>query len=433
MELFTTTSARESHKMQLQLKTILNRIEKYKCFVYKTVKLESTPTGLRILAEMAPRANSHPICSKCQKPGPGYDTLTTREFEYVPLWGIAVFLVYALRRVNCPKCGVKVEQIPWASGKHQLTNSYTWFLADWAKRLSWKETAEVFHTSWETVFRAVRSVVRWGLEHRDLNGIQAIGVDEVQYRKGHKYLTLVYQIDGPAKRLLYVAKDRTKRSLRGFFKILTKDQQAGIRFVCSDMWRAYLTVLKRRLPQAVHILDRFHIMKKMNDALDKVRAAEVKQLKRDGYEPVLTHARWCLLKRRENLTAKQTLKLNEIMQYNLKTVRSLLMKLDFERFWEYQTAGWARRFLKEWCTRALRSRIEPMKKVARTFRRHEELILNWFKADGTISAGAVEGLNNKLKLVTRKAYGFRTFDAAEIALYHTLGNLPVPKSAHRFS
>lgn len=419
--------------MQLQLKTILNHVEKYKSFVYQAVKMETSNDKPRIVAQMVPRRNSRPICSQCHKPGPGYDKLAAREFAYVPLWGIAVYLVYALRRVNCPTCGVKVEQVPWASGKSRLTNSYKWFLADWAKRLSWKETAEVFHTSWETVFRAVRSVVRWGLEHRDLQGIKAIGVDEVQYRRGHKYLTLVYQIDGSSKRLLYIAKDRTKRSLRGFFKLLTKEQKGSIQFVCSDMWKSYLTVLKQQLPKAVHILDRFHVVKKLNMALDKVRAAEVKQVKGGEYEPVLKHSRWCILKRRENLTSKQTLKLSEILKHNLKTVRSLLMKEDFERFWEYQSAGWARRFLKEWCTRAMRSRIEPMQKVAGMFRRHEELILNWFKADGTISAGAVEGLNNKLKLVTRKAYGFRTFNAAEIALYHTLGDLPAPKSAHRFS
>lgn len=419
--------------MQLHLKTILNYVEKHKSFVYQATALETASGQPRIVAWMAPRGNGRPVCSGCGHVRPGYDTLPEREFQYVPLWGIPVFLVYALRRVSCPACGVKVERVPWANGKSRLTNSYRWFLADWAKRLSWQETARVFHTSWETVFRAARMAVRWGLKHRSLQGIKAIGVDEVQYRRGHRYLTLVYQIDGSAKRLLYIAPDRTKASLRGFFKILTKQQQASIQFVCSDMWRAYLSVLKKHLGHAVHVLDRFHIMKKMNEALDKVRAAEVKQLKADGYEPVLTHARWCILKRRENLTQKQTLKLQEILKYNLKTARSLLMKVDFQRFWEYHSLGCARRFLKEWCTRALRSRIEPMKKVARMLRQHEGLILNWFKAEGTISSGAVEGLNNKLKVVTRKAYGFRTYDAAEIALFHALGNLPAPESTHRFS
>jgi transposase len=419
--------------MQLLLKTILNSVEKHKSFVYKESRLKIAPEGLRILVRIAPRRNSHPICSGCGEAGPGYDQLKERKFQYVPLWGIAVFFLYRLRRVDCKRCGVKVERIPWSKGKSRLTNSYKFFLADWAKRLSWHETARVFHTSWETVFRAVRTVVRWGLEHRDLRGIKAIGVDEIQYRRGHKYLTLVYQIDGSAKRLLYIAKGRTKASLRGFFKILTKAQKASIEFVASDMCRAYVTVIRQQLKQAIHVLDRFHIVKMIHTALDKVRAAEVRQLKAEGYEPVLTNARWSILKRRENLTEKQTVKLKEILRYNLKTVRSLLMKEDFNRFWEYRSVGCARRFLNEWCTRALRSKIEPMKKVARSLRRHEGLILNWFRAQGTISSGAVEGLNNKLKVVTKKAYGFRTFNAAEIALYHTLGNLPVPETTHRFS
>ncbi len=419
--------------MRLQLKTVLNFVEKHKSFVYKSVTLERRQGSPRIVARLEPRRGSRGCCSGCGQRRPGYDRLSEREFAYVPLWGIAVVLVYALRRVRCPQCGIKVERVPWADGKSRLTNSLKLFLATWAKRLSWKETARVFHTSWETVFRAVESVVLWGLRHRSLRGIKAIGVDEVQYRRGHKYLTLVYQIDGKVKRLLYIAQDRTKASLRGFFELLRKKQRESIQFACSDMWRGYLAVLKTHLSHAVHVLDRFHIVKKMNEALDKVRAAEVRRLKQDGYEPVLTHARWCVLKRRENLTETQAVKLREILKYNLHTTRSLLMKEDFERFWSYRSPGCARRFLKEWCTRTLRSRIAPMKKLARTLRQHEDLILNWFKAAGTISAGAVEGLNNKLKVVTRKAYGFRTFQAAEIALYHTLGNLPEPKTTHRFS
>jgi transposase len=183
---------------------------------------------------------------------------------------------------------------------------------------------------------------------------------------------------------------------------------------------------------AVHVLDRFHIMKKMNEAIDEVRRAEAACLERDGYEPVLKHSRWCLLKRRENLTEKQTVKLAELLQYNLQSVRSRLLREDFQRFWEYISPLWAGKFLAQWCTRTLRSRIEPMKKIARSLREHRDLILNWFRAHGTVSAGAVEGLNNKAKLTTRKAYGFRTYEAIEIALYHTLGDLPEPEFTHEF-
>nr|VFK57449.1 MAG: hypothetical protein BECKTC1821F_GA0114240_101755 [Candidatus Kentron sp. TC] len=122
------------------------------------------------------------------------------------MWGIKVFFVYTPRRVNCPSCGIRVEQMPWVNGKYRLTNAYSWFLAGWAKRLSWKEVGEAFHTTWYHVFFSVHIAVTWGLEHRELFGIQAIGINEIQWRRGHHYLTLVYRIDAGCRRLLWIGK-----------------------------------------------------------------------------------------------------------------------------------------------------------------------------------------------------------------------------------
>lgn len=416
----------------MQLKTILNRVQKHKSFVYGNVR-ERRIKGRRSLeVRIRPRKNSRPVCSGCGRRGPQYDRLSARRFEFVPLWGLAVFFVYRMRRVDCRQCGVKVEQVPWARGRSRLTTTYRWFLASWAKRLSWQEVAEVFHTSWQSVFRSVRFAVLWGIVHRKWGRIEAIGIDEIAWRKGHKFLTLVYQIDEGHKRLLYVAGERTEESLRGFFRILPPRVVCGLRFVCSDLWKPYLKVIREHAGQAVHVLDRFHLMTHFSKALDEIRAQEARQLKRDGYEEVLKHSRWCLLKRRENLTLRQTVKLAELVKYNLRSVRAYLLKEDFQRFWEYVSPTWAARFLDEWTARTMRSQLEPLKKVARMLRAHQPLILNWFRARGTISAGVVEGFNNKAKLTTKKAYGFRTFHAIEIALYHQLADLPEPKFAHRF-
>jgi len=416
----------------MQLKTILNRVEPFKSFVYGKVRWVEGTERPTIEVEVHARKNGRPICSGCGRLGPGYDRLPERRFEFVPLWGIAVCFVYAMRRVDCATCGVTVERVPWAEGKCHLTTSYRWFLARWAKHLSWEEVAGLFRTNWRNVFESVKHAVSWGLAHRNLGGIEAIGVDEIQWQRGHRYLTLVYQIEDGMKRLLWVAEERTEESLRGFFKMLSDEVRLGIRFVCSDMWQAYLNVIAEQVRQAVHVLDRFHIMKKMNEAIDKVRRSEARQLEEDGYEPVLKHSRWCLLKRRENLTAKQTVKLAELLKYNLKSVRSYLLREDFQRFWEYASPGWAGRFLDQWCTRTLRSRIEPMQKIVYSLRDHRDLILNWFRARGTISAGTVEGLNNKCKLTMRKAYGFRMYETIKIALFHTLGDLPEPEFTHEF-
>lgn len=413
------------------LTRLLNACHHFPGFVYEGARLCEATQSIEI--EVRPRKGSKAICSCCSQPARGYDTLAQRRFEFIPVWGFAVFLLYTMRRVDCRDCGVKVEALPWASGKHTLTRAYMLFLAQWARKLSWRETAQSFRTSWEKVFNAVEWVVDWGLAHREVGTIRAFGVDEIQYGRGHKYLTLVYQIEAGCTRLLWVGQERTKESFSKFFAMIGKQVCEKVEFVCSDMWKPYLEMIALHCPNALNILDRFHIVAKMNKAIDEVRAEESRRMSRDGYEPVLKKSRWCLLKRQENLTDKQRVRLRDLLQYNLRTVRAWLLKEEFQQLWDYISPEWAGKFLDQWCTQVMRSRIEPMKKFARTVRVHRELILNYFRARKQFSSGVVEGLNNKAKVTMRKAYGFRTFRATEIALYHALGNLPEPPGTHTFS
>ncbi len=222
-----------------------------------------------------------------------------------------------------------------------MTFSYQVYLSRWAKRLSWKETADIFETSWDTVFRAVNFVVDYGLAHRNLEGVTEIGVDEI-------------------------------------------------------------------------------------------RRDEVKQFKANSQENVLHRGCWLLLKRPENLSEKQTVRMGELLKLNLASIKGYLLREDFQRFWEYQRISYADKFLENWTTRTLQTDLEPMKKVARMLRKHKPLIMNWFRAKGRLSSGAVEGLNLKAKLTMRKAYGFRTLKCLQTALYHELGKLPEPEYLHRF-
>lgn len=412
----------------MQLIALLNHCQHFPGFVYERARR----VAQTIEIDVRPRRGSKPVCSGCQQKAGTYDHLGVRRFEFVPLWGFMVVLLYRMRRVACPTCGVKVEQIPWGCGKHQLTTAYMVFLAHWAKKLSWQDTARSFHTSWEKVCQAVEYVVTWGLSQRVLGPIQAIGVDEIQYAKGHKYLTLVYQIDAGMTRLLWIGKERTMESFGQFFDMIGQDLATRIEFVCSDMWRPYLRVIRERCSNALNILDRFHIVAKLNEALDDVRAAEARRLTQDGFEPVLKKSRWCLLKRKTNLSGTQRVRLRDLLRYNLKTVRAYLLKEEFQQLWDYDSPTWAGKFLDGWCRQVMRSRIEPMKKVAKTLRRHRDLILNYFRARKQFSSGVIEGLNNKVKVTMRKAYGFRTFRVTELSLYHALGKLPEPHLTHRF-
>lgn len=416
----------------MRLQTILRLIEKHAGFIYDKICLVGTGTGKSIEVTVRPRKKTAATCSGCGQKRPGYDILPQRRFAYVPLWGIPVFFLYAMRRVDCAQCGVIVESVPWSDGKNHLTRTYMWFLAEWAKRMSWKETAVAFRTSWENVFRSVEMAVKWGREHMSLKSITAIGVDEILWHRGHRYLTLVYQIDAGRRRLLWVGKERTESTILEFFRWFGIGRSARLRFICSDMWKPYLNVIAKKAKKALHVLDRFHIMARLNKALDEVRAEEARRLKVAGHPETLKHSRWAFLKRPENLTTTQKGRLAELVKMNLKTVRSYLLKEEFQYFWDYVSANWAGKFLDRWCTRVMRSRIEPLKREARTLRSHRSLLLNWFRAKGAISAGVVEGFNNKAKVVTRRSYGFREFHTAEIALYHTLGDLPSPKLAHKF-
>src|SRR6476620_6228464 len=205
----------------MALITILNRCHRFRGFVYQHAHFSADKKSIEVAVR--PRKGSAAVRSRCHLPAPGYDQLAERRFEFIPLWGFLIFLLYAMRRVNCRRCGiVAVEEVPWGDGKRTL----------------------------DKVYDAVEHVVTFGLEHRVLGQIDAIGVDEIQYAKGHQYLTLVYQIDLDVTRLLWVGRERTIESFRGFFTVIGDELASKIVFVCSDMWEPYLKVIREKCSEA---------------------------------------------------------------------------------------------------------------------------------------------------------------------------------------
>jgi len=198
--------------------------------------------------------------------------------------------------------------------KRRMTCAMMVFLARWARRLSWRETAQVFGTSWEAVYRSVEWLVQWGLAHRELQGVESIGVDEIHWGHGlraNNFLTVIYQIDAHCRRLLWVGKRRSQATLRQGLKALGPEVVKGLRFVCSDMWTPYLKVLAAEAGQALHVLDRFHITKHLNQAVDQVRRAESTRLRAVSQRKAqrLKHMRWPLLRwgSRVRRRARQTI------------------------------------------------------------------------------------------------------------------------------
>jgi transposase len=301
---------------------------------------EGQPELIEIIVE--PHGGIRGRCSQCQQPAPGYDRLPERRWSFVPLWGIPADFRYAPRRVQCPEHGVVVERIPWSDGKRPMTYAMMGFLARWARRLSWRETAQVFQTSWESVYRSVEWFVQWGLAHRELWGVESIGVDEIHWGHGLRadnFLTVIYQIDAHCRRLLWVGKRRSEVTLRRGLKALGPEVVKGLRFVCSDMWKPYLNVIAAEAGQALHVLDRFHITTHLNQAVDQVRRAESSRLRAASPSKAerLKHMRWPLLRRGSRVRGRARQKLDALLASKMATARAWDLKETFFHFWQYKS------------------------------------------------------------------------------------------------
>jgi len=381
-----------------------------------------------LLAKLGPDGRYLPRCGQCGERAAYRDTRPVRRFRHVPLWGMAVTLAYAPRRVSCPQCsGVHVESMPWVSGKHRLTRAMAVVLATWARVLTWKQVAALFHVAWGSVADAVEEAVAYGVAHQDLSAVTHIGIDEISRKKGHVYVTNVYDLK--ARRLLWSGEERTKETLEAFFAFLGPERTAKLEGICCDMWQPYIDVIKDKAPQAVLVFDKFHIVRHLTEAVDQVRRDEIRE-KGAAHKALMADTRYIWLKNPWNLTDKQHARFSALEHLNLKINRAYLLKEAFRQFWTYSKPGWAKRYLNNWFWWATHSRLKPMRDFAWMLRRHQDDILNYFKMP--IHNGTVEGLNNKAKVISHKAYGFRTPAYYIRNLYHCMADLPLPKTAHTF-
>ena len=278
-----------------------------------------------------------PRCGQCLEPVRYRDTRPVRRFRHVPMWGIPVELRYEPRRVSCPRCaGVHVEAMPWVSGKQRMTRALVVTLATWTRLLPWEQVARLFHCAWGTVATAVEEAVVYGLANRDLEGLTHIGIDEISRKRGHVYVTNVYDLE--RKRLVWSGEGRKQETLEAFFDYLGPEKTAALEGICCDMWQPYIDVIKDRAPQAVLVFDKFHIVRHLMEAVDQVRRDEIRE-KGSEHKALMYKTRFIWLKNPWNLTEGQAFRLGELERLNLKINRAYLLKELFRHFWDYRRAG----------------------------------------------------------------------------------------------
>jgi transposase len=345
-----------------------------------------------------------------------------REWRDLSMRKLPLKLRYRPRRVECPRCGLRVEDFPWAEPWARVSTSLSNAVASLARDLSWQATARHYGLNWKSVATIVKRAVAYGLRHRVRPPVHVIGIDEVSRRKGQVYLTVVYDLE--RRVLLWVGEDRTEEAVKKFFtEEMGKRRCQTLRVVCMDMWAAYANLVREHAPNAQILFDRFHIVKHLNEAVDAVRRELWRQLTAKERVP-FKGTRWLLLKNPWNLTGDQRDRLSTLIRWNAPIVRAYYLKEAFQLFWFYQQPKRAKEHLEKWMRSAMSSRLEPFKKFVRMLRSHLDGILSW--TNHRVSNGAVEGMNNKIKSISHRSFGFRTAENFIAAIYHCCARLPLP-------
>ena len=346
-----------------------------------------------------------------------------RQWRDLSMRKATLILRYRPRRIDCPRCGVRVEDFPWAEPWARVTRALGNAVALLARELSWQGRARQYGLNWKTVAGIVRQAVQYGLRKRKRPPVHVIGIDEVSRRKGQVYLTVVYDLE--RRVLLWVGDDRTEEAVKPFFtKAMGRRRCATLRVVCVDMWAAYANLVEEYARNAQILFDRFHIVKHLNEAVDEVRRSEMRRLV--GKEKAeFKSTRWLLLKNPWNLTTDQQERLSTLVRLNLPIVRAWYLKEAFQLFWDYRQRARARAHLEKWMNSAMRSRLEPLKRFVRMLRSHLAGILAWTNI--RLSNGALEGMNNKIKSISHRSFGFRSAKNFIAAIYHCCARLPLPE------
>jgi transposase len=413
------TKEYERTRTEVRIETFIRKQLRLKA--HTVTKVEETDECMRVYIDrLGKRLLRCGVCrQRCQEV---HDIRKERVWRDLSMRKLPLRLLYRPRRVECPRCGVRVEDFPWAEPWARVTTALSNAVAVLARELSWKGTAREYGLNWKSVATIVKRAVDYGLKHRARPPVHVIGIDEVSRRKGQVYLTVVYDLE--RRVLLWVGEDRTEEAVRPFFT-----QEMGtrrcrtLRVVCMDMWAPYAKLVRDHAVNAQILFDRFHIVKHLHEAVEAARRDLWRQLT-SKERVTFKGTRWLLLKNPWNLNNQQNERLSTLVRWNSPLVRAWYLKESFQLFWTYKQPWRAKQLLLKWMTSALRSKLEPFKKFVGMLRSHLEGVLAW--TETRLSNGAVEGMNNKIKSISHRSFGFRSATNFIAAIYHCCARLPLP-------
>lgn len=360
------------------------------------VRTEEHATEIALEPTEGPR-----VCSCCGKEVSTIYDSRIRRLRDLSVFELATYLVVSRRRVLCPCCGVKVEELKWAEAYQRCTIRFAEYVAKLCEFLPVKQVADLLDLDWKTVKEIDKQALKGRFGQPDYAGLRLLAVDEVSYKKHHKYLTVVLDLE--RTRVVWVGQDRSKETLDRFFEEIGQERAEKIVAMAIDMWDPFLASIKEHAPQAAIVFDKFHVIASYGRIIDKVRNEEYRKAA-EAQKPVLKGTKYLLLKNPENLKPEQKLRLEELLSLNQNLNTAYLLKEELRRFWDLREPQEAQSFLDRWIGWANESGIEELIGFAKTLDRYREGLIN--HACWPINSAKLEGVNNKIKVIKRMAYGF---------------------------
>lgn len=317
-----------------------------------------------------------------------------------------IYLEIEVRRVHCKACGkVKREKLDFLADNPLYTKRFAWFVGRRCRQSSIKDVAKELHLDWDTVKELDKHYMRIQLARVGMPGPKVIGIDEISVKKGHDYRIVVSDLIRE-RPIWFGGVDRSEASMDLFFEALGEKKSAGIRLAVMDMWKPFRKSTQKKVPQAAILFDKFHIMRHLGEALDKVRKSEYARL--SGKERrYIKGQKYTLLSNRENLTLEGRKALKTLLAANKRLNTAYLLKESFGQLWNYRREAYARRFFDNWRASLKWQRLKAFEEFAEMIERHWDGIAAFCKPENKVSLGFVEGLNNKIRVIQRRAYGIR--------------------------
>jgi len=346
------------------------------------------------------------ICGGCNQVHWGWYDRRTRRVRDLSSGDTHIYLEIEVRRVQCKNCGhVKRERLDFLADNPFYTKRFAYYVGRRCRQATIKDVAQELKLDWDSVKTLEMQYMRAQLTRVGIPGPKAIGIDEISIRKGHTYRIVVSDLIR-RRPIWFGGADRKEASMALFYDWLGEKKTRGIRLAVMDMWKPFYNVTTARAPQAAILYDKFHIMSHLGDALDEVRKSEYRRLSGQD-RSYIKGQKYTLLSRRENLTLKGRQALKKVLAANKRLNTAYLLRESFGQLWDYESEGWARRFFENWRASLKWQRLQPYEKFAEMIDRHWDGIAAYCKPENKVSLGFVEGLNNKIRVIQRRAYGLR--------------------------